>query len=705
MDMTASDPEVKNVEAHGDAMLDDKGRKIEMERQEKRVEGLLALLKHWGPTAESLAKFAKQRDFFGVVWLSVFLFKKSREMGKVSIDPPCSLNLSGICGLSPEKLFLILHYLPSFYEEIKVDSLAMKGRALPLFIHFLERVQEGVGSKRAQLKSVVFAENAIGPLEAPSVFLLLLPFLESLCLKGNALGNEGFGSLLGLVLDGRGRGLKSLDLQRCGLKVSGLEQLCSMLERGELSSLETLDLEGNECVHRLDILGRVLKGGGTPCLRHLNLLSDTAGENSAHSKRLTGFFKALRPPVEDVKLHLGKGLGEEVLRGLGAGQYDAVRFLHLNWTGRDLRSFLTGVAALAETPKFEALELNVSLCVGVQLQNSIESLKLLVEVIEKGRFCSCRKMRLYLETAGPPLSDSQAEALEEATLSFCRAVAVMKLHRLSHLHLCRFLRENFDNHVISLLGGGVRVGNLRGLRVPDLNFLFVDVSVLLDAIGESEEGLPVLEELNLCRVPIKSEGVKFLTGALLSGKLTALSVLCIVQWYSFGERVEFIRALTEAVRLGMFSNLVTLHISDSSQHVPRNPWTEFIKALTESEVGYPRLKSLQMDVSIQWASALMLAVLTSGRFKSLESLCTCNSEFDLDQNNFQVLCEALRSRTFPPNLWGLRFRTSVQNINLNPLIRTIAESENGLPPCVTALNLAQGNLGGEALDLLASSGQ
>mmetsp|Transcript_29430 Transcript_29430/g.57772 ORF Transcript_29430/g.57772 Transcript_29430/m.57772 type:complete len:105 (+) Transcript_29430:432-746(+) len=49
----------------------------------------------------------------------------------------------------------------------------------------------------------MFAEDSIGPLEAPLVLPLLLPGLQRLCLNSNPIGDEGFSALTEAVKAGK----------------------------------------------------------------------------------------------------------------------------------------------------------------------------------------------------------------------------------------------------------------------------------------------------------------------------------------------------------------------------------------------------------------------------------------------------------------------------------------------------------------------
>uniref|UniRef100_A0A0G4G1G7 Uncharacterized protein n=1 Tax=Chromera velia CCMP2878 TaxID=1169474 RepID=A0A0G4G1G7_9ALVE len=91
----------------------------------------------------TLSALAKQRDSFGMAWLAAWLYKKNRTRGKVFVNPPRAIDLSETHGVSPEKIFLFMRFLPPSIEEIKLDSVAVKGKALPLLQRFFGGGQTG----------------------------------------------------------------------------------------------------------------------------------------------------------------------------------------------------------------------------------------------------------------------------------------------------------------------------------------------------------------------------------------------------------------------------------------------------------------------------------------------------------------------------------------------------------------------------------
>uniref|UniRef100_A0A0G4HGB4 Uncharacterized protein n=1 Tax=Chromera velia CCMP2878 TaxID=1169474 RepID=A0A0G4HGB4_9ALVE len=144
----------------GPSCLQTQGHQSKAKKEHIEVDGLFVLLKRFGMESQALSSLAKQRDSFGVAWLSLVLFRRSERSGKVSVNPPSGcFDLSGTCGVSPKKLSLLLDYLPSSVDEMTMDSVIVKGRAEPFFLRFLEGVKVARDGKTEAplLKSVHFA--------------------------------------------------------------------------------------------------------------------------------------------------------------------------------------------------------------------------------------------------------------------------------------------------------------------------------------------------------------------------------------------------------------------------------------------------------------------------------------------------------------------------------------------------------------------
>jgi len=184
-------------------------------------EAVSLFLQRLGLDSGTLSQLVKDKDSFGLAVLATLLYPKRLPFGC-----PRVFDLSGTDGvLSPKQLFLFLDFLPATVEEIKIDSAAVKGAARPLFVRFLKRPQssrlaEGE-SGVLQLNSITFAENSLGPEEAPVLFPLLVPSLGKLGLNGNPLNTEGLEVLAALVREEKAASLRELDLTNTGLCAEG----------------------------------------------------------------------------------------------------------------------------------------------------------------------------------------------------------------------------------------------------------------------------------------------------------------------------------------------------------------------------------------------------------------------------------------------------------------------------------------------------
>uniref|UniRef100_A0A0G4H9S5 Uncharacterized protein n=1 Tax=Chromera velia CCMP2878 TaxID=1169474 RepID=A0A0G4H9S5_9ALVE len=643
----------------------------ERERVQTRENGLFVILQRSGISTQTLSAFAKHRESFGLAWLLVWVYKKTRALGKISVDPVRGIDLSGTFGLSPKKIFLFLNALPSSAEEMKLDSVAVKGGGLPLFVSFLERLQSARdgGQDAPRLKRFVFAEDSCKSEEAPEIFPSLLGSVESLSLKGNALSTAVVDAIAQAIRNRNFKAsfLRCLDLEKTGLTAQTLARLCEgikgkpllhleelnlsqniagiwpicsvlrvgalpnlrvlllrhcgiisphilqlapVLEGGHLPNLETLDLEGNHLYDvSLGLLTQAVCVKALPRLKNLNLMSQVS-----MSQRLSDFLEALspsatRPPLEKVAAHL-KVNSEVILGAIAGGHYDVLRVLRLHISSpRGLSLFLRELSV-----SFEVLDLDWGLrsirhtpsevgCAEVR-----EALSLLGEALGGGRLNFLRKLKVGVSMTG--LDEEERGVVTEGRKALFDCFSRARLPALSELSV----REGglVDDDLIRV-ASAVRVGNLPTLRVLELcseggaRLPGGGVQALMEAVLESKEGLPVLEDLVLGKARVGEAGGSVVS-ALVSGKLPSLA------------------------RLG-------------------------------DEVF---LDSLQ-----------------------------------LDEEGVAILGEAVRTDKFP-NLSGrFQFSLSMRNISVDSLITGIAESKKGLPPCVTCLNLSGGRLSEEALASLA----
>uniref|UniRef100_A0A0G4I2F2 Uncharacterized protein n=1 Tax=Chromera velia CCMP2878 TaxID=1169474 RepID=A0A0G4I2F2_9ALVE len=746
---------------------------IETEGEQSR-QGLSVLLQHLRLTSETLSDLAKHEDSVGVAWLCASLFNKNKTLGKVSVDPPDSIDLSGSdVGTSPAKVFLFLESLPSSVKEIILDSVAVRGRALPRFLRFLERLQSvrkqarGKGGKVTQmrLQSFVFGENSMGPPEAPRIFPLLLPCLESLSLKGNLLGLAGFRGLAEALRVGHASSLRTLDLERTGLNKEGLEIICKaitqtpllhletlnlsqndlsnsgmsvlcpvlsvaslphlrvlvlrncgfggaemhsvahVLEAGRLPKLETLDLEGNEWSgisasnNAIRSFGRALRKNNVPHLRNLNLMSEGGiasgsmlfGNSVLLGEDLVAILGIVRldisgerdmRPLEHVQIGL-RNVHPRHLRALAVGWYPSVRTLGLGLA--EVPAFLRALAESplsVEKPVLEALDVCLHLK-EPEANAGREGLELLGESIEKGRLGFIRKIKIRGGNAIP--------ALTEARGCFFQALRNQKLPRLSVLSLVDF---GLVRSEVKCLVGALKKGNLPRLRVLDLRghwnangwgvggIEVEEMSNLMNAVVESEESPHDLEELNLSRTNA-GRGAGALGWALRSGNLRRLSVVNLSRSCLSGAGV---RGLAEAVREGALLAVSCLNLKENADgggmwraDVGSAAWTDLFRSMSDSSVGLPNLRELDLsDTSAGESVPFLGAALLAGKLGKLVEIGLRKSGL----TNLAVgsLANAVRFGCLVGvSSLQLSDNEQVEGESWEYFFEAIAENEDGLP--------------------------
>uniref|UniRef100_A0A0G4I1G0 Uncharacterized protein n=1 Tax=Chromera velia CCMP2878 TaxID=1169474 RepID=A0A0G4I1G0_9ALVE len=764
-------------------------REREREEQANRNDALCLFLQRLRLTSQTLSLLAKKRDSFGLAWLSACLFTKIQTLGKVTIQAPHGIDVSGIRGLSSKKVLLLLDFLPSSVVELKLDSLLLKGAAFPLLIQHLERRMEapkgeGGSTKRyPPLRAVTFAENSMGS-EPPEgafrkIFPLLLYSLESLCLKGNAVGLEGIRTFAEEIRAGRAASLKSLDLEKtglvkerletfcealkekplavletlnlsgndfedfevkalcsvlspsclpclrtlwlrfCGLDNPGIERIAQVLGDGQLPRLETLDLEGTGCEiptylrgSFLSPLSKTLRVSCVPCLKNLNLMRGRGVENE---EAVTAFLAALQsgecPSLECVQLHL-KAVRQEDLEALAAGRIPAVRVLGLDLDLARLKAFVREVRYASEGPKFDTLDLRAAFSFfdvnwGASTDGDVEDvaereshwLKMLGEAIDMGRLTSLRKFELRVHSQSE--MDFSSDEIAEGKSALLSAFSRVRLPLLCELSMRGV--DLSDDHM-NLLSGAFRNGNLPVLRVFDLsanrNVGQDGMEFLMGSVFENDKGLPHLEKLELGETN-GGGGVGSVGAALGAGKLERLSN---IQLRHCGLTDESVRGLADALRGGWLCGMVLLNLSEN-RGVSREAWEYFMTAIAESEEGMRELRRLNLlDTNVETVGGGVATALGSGKVPSLQSIFP--SYFHLDERGVRSLCDAIREGKFPSKLGGIGFRLLCEDgppIDLDPLLVSIAESEGGLPSCVTSLNLSGGRVGVGSLALLAAS--
>uniref|UniRef100_A0A0G4GUZ2 Uncharacterized protein n=1 Tax=Chromera velia CCMP2878 TaxID=1169474 RepID=A0A0G4GUZ2_9ALVE len=567
--------------------------------------------------------------------------RQNRKLGKNPVTPPRSIDLSGTRGLSPEKIFLFLDSLPPSVEEMKLDSVAVKGRALPLLLRYLERLQAArtEGRQAPRLRSFTFA--------------------------GNPLGHEGIRAVAEGVREGKAASLRVLDLEKTGLEKEGLKSLCGALKETSLP-VETLNCSGNT-------IGFKRTPGDSFFLQHI--------------------FSRVEYGVEEM---------QRLSSVLCLSSLPFVRQLLLRECGLTDMAVepLTESIAKKKLPNLEMLDLGGNDFGGRFLGFFEKALRADAVPCLKG---------LNIENAR-----NRAPESKEPVSAFLKALSAPECPpqlQVSGLRLCPLdLNEQevraLDTN-IGLFADAVRVGNLPGLRSLEMrgacieeDFGQVGMDALKGAVVESEEGLPLLENLNL-RETRAGEGAAFLGTALMSGKMARLSNinLCDSDLTNAG-----LVGLGDAVRGGGLVSVVSLNLSWNSG-VEREAWGAFMRAVAESEMGMPELESLSVyETEANRAGGPVAVALGSGKLPSLSGRGMSVETFFFDGAGVGELGEALRAGRFPASFPNITFKLSQPDVNLDEQIRAIAESERGMPLCVAGLVLSGGRLSEEALASLAASG-
>uniref|UniRef100_A0A0G4GM19 Uncharacterized protein n=1 Tax=Chromera velia CCMP2878 TaxID=1169474 RepID=A0A0G4GM19_9ALVE len=234
----------------------------EQDPQERAVFGVLLNL--MDPSPADVSQLIGDGDAFGIGWLCLF----ARKKGKVDGESFKSFDLSG-CNLSPRKIFLLLKFLPSSVKHLVLGPSAVKGAALSRLCLFLKEAaaspssaspsasasassssssasEEG-GKKKEKgkgicLKGLRFADDSVGPSEAPRVFSALPPSLESLSLEGNRLG-PGVDALASWLKSSNASRLLCLNLSRCYIGDETLQALAGAFREAGGMKIERLLLQ------------------------------------------------------------------------------------------------------------------------------------------------------------------------------------------------------------------------------------------------------------------------------------------------------------------------------------------------------------------------------------------------------------------------------------------------------------------------------
>uniref|UniRef100_A0A0G4I4V8 Uncharacterized protein n=1 Tax=Chromera velia CCMP2878 TaxID=1169474 RepID=A0A0G4I4V8_9ALVE len=674
--------------------------KEETERGQKRDEALFVLFKRSGLCAHTLSELAKEKDSFGSAWLFLRLFSKVKAHGRLSIEAPGAIDLSGFCGLTAKKIFLFLDFLPSSVEEIKLDGAAMKGPALPLFIRFFQRlkaVREKLREDRGPLlKRFHFADNSIGPKESPKIFPLLVPLLEGVSLKGNSLGVDGFRALAGAVREGMCSSLRCLDLQKTGLQREGLEILCACIKEKGLG-LETLNLSQNRLGdEEMQILCPFLSAASLPLLKVLLLRECELGMKYEIEQLAEALQKGGHSQLESLDLE-GNFMWSlepvtKILQSLPS-------LKNLNLMVKPPRGRMRGVGGvwgfLNTLGSQECFSLeNVAMRVDA-VSNSESTDDETVRTLAAGVYPSVRTLSLTVPPYQFTLFFRELAALVAAPFEtidlFVVSVGGEKDEEVLTVGLLS-LREG-------ILKG--RLGFLRKFQFGVESMGKEEVDILMDAVVKSDWGLPNLESLDFCWTAA-GEGAESLGRALASGKLGGLGQINL---FGSGVTDEGVRGIAEAVMAGAMVGMSSLELGNNPD-VSGEVWEEFMVAIAESDKGMPKLSNLGLSVTnAKRVGGSLLFALGSGKLPSLERLFAEDELILLDEKGVETLGDVVKRGTLPPRLGAMGFSLKAPNVNCDALIRSIALSEKGLPFCVKTLNVKWGRVGEDALAFLAASGK
>uniref|UniRef100_A0A0G4I7Y8 Uncharacterized protein n=1 Tax=Chromera velia CCMP2878 TaxID=1169474 RepID=A0A0G4I7Y8_9ALVE len=738
---------------------------------DSRDESLNFFMHRMKLNSQSLSVLSTQQESFGLAWLCAFL--KTRETAATlegkkmdttkkklipfefprkvdlsdSVSPPPGWGetdgrgngrkAAGVHSVSPEKIYALLKVLPSTVEEIKLDSRAVRGRALPLLLKFLEErlqaVREGRNESLPRLKSFTFAENAMEAEEASQVLPLLLPYLEHFCLKGNVLGVKGFSVLAECIREGKADSLRSLDLSDTRLNMDGMENLCSAIkERGGMR-VETLDFSENQLAgEKTKKLCSVLDAGSLKSLRML-LLKGSLASQYAVRPIADSMRKGSLPNLEVLDLTRSPWSGGwrgDVLQlfegALHVGLVPRLRELNLGVLGKGgdrevVRGFLSSLNA-TECPPSLQVSMEVGPCsmdapelcelgAGKKVEWINEVLELFAQALRKGHFSSVEEV--WLESGNTSWEELQSENPDGGVLSggvsaFFRAVSDVKLGSLAYLSSHVPLT---NDHVV-MLAEGVRKGNLCALASLDMSGCRgmgkEGTEALMGAVTDSEsgDGMPPLEVLYLPETNAGEGGLAIGT-ALLSEKLRRLRCLDL---RDSGLTDEGLRGLADAVRGGAMEMVRHIDLSENAE-VEKEVWGDFMKAIIESEKGLPHLQSLKIiETAAKSAGGPVVSVLGSGKLPSLERLFpgrrSTSTAFSLNREGVAALADTVRVGGFPPSLQPIAFCLSENppRIDVDPVFFAIAESEKGLPSCIERLDFKGGRLGEGAVAFLAARG-
>uniref|UniRef100_A0A0G4FI74 Uncharacterized protein n=1 Tax=Chromera velia CCMP2878 TaxID=1169474 RepID=A0A0G4FI74_9ALVE len=556
---------------------------------------LSAAFGHTIPTAQEICSLCSHREGFGLGCVLLHFMRTGRS----HLPFGGCLDLSNF-SLGAGKLGVLFSSLPSdisSLETLKCGRGVCTPSAVPVLASFLQRLKSGgpTGAASTSLKTLIATECELS--DSVFFFQALPPSLESLDLRGNKFRSpsmEALGSILAarwlpsiLSLDlsdnplgplglralakGLSAPLQSLRLARTGAKEKGVEALAEVLKEKKVSSLNTLDLEGNEMGAGgfKHLAAGVCAEGAVPFLRVLLLknnkltYSETGEEERDYAPLTTLLSTDELKELEELDLsenvlfdeRLGDDDGPNRVSAaavVSAGRFPRLRALNLSSTRMSSEETVEFANALREggAPLLEDLDLSGKSeavegwgedDVGIQaLANALSSGRLShlkrLGLIHRYDFVVNALQSLFEAVADGKTPDLRAietecaetgENYDEAMEAVVRAVGEGKVGKIENLVL-----DVFSGYLraasVSSLGRALGSGGASSLRKLKLKWESPreDESPGGGMLGLVEGlvggGVPLLEDLDLYVRCVGAEGGAELGEVLSTGKAPSL---------------------------------------------------------------------------------------------------------------------------------------------------------------------------------------
>uniref|UniRef100_A0A0K6SA66 Uncharacterized protein n=1 Tax=Chromera velia CCMP2878 TaxID=1169474 RepID=A0A0K6SA66_9ALVE len=463
---------------------------------EKANSELWVLLDHASPTIEEISKMGCRRNGFGIALLLLQFMRKERLHLHLPLE---TLDLSDF-SLSSSTLKLLLSSIPldsSHLETLKCGPTVSRGDCLSVLLDFL-RLKAGAagGTPSICLKTLDLTKCDLDD-DACTRLLMNLPpsliqldlsdnrlhfrcmeavgsvlssgslsSLVSVDLSDNPLGPPGFRALSkGLSLASHPLPLQCLRLAQTRAQAEGVRELAEALKEKKMTSLQTLDLEGNEMKEEgLKHLTSAFSTGAVPQLRVLILKSN---QLITHYCLRAFFHRSVLSELEVLDLSEDKRTCKSLSRY--GGSY----------------SDFEAVASPSRFPKLRRLDLGCSR-----------------PVMSSSEFDSFAS-GLGVDGASPleeiVFTDGNRGSVSDGVVAFADALSSGHLPQLRGLTLHR--PSDLRGEEFATLCESLTTGNAARLQTLDLEFRPVDPDATTGvlAIGKAmrEKGLYSLESFRL----------------------------------------------------------------------------------------------------------------------------------------------------------------------------------------------------------------